>query len=366
MGHTRPYCLLFPKYVKHCTYTQYTQVVTESSIFHNRLEGHYFMIIRLGFVAMSIHLKNASPSKTMTVTNFEKLIDREAALRKLTRIAAENLQNSLRVLRHAHAHGLQVYRFTSKLIPLFGHELTRDWDFWGKLGPEFAEVGKFVRDKGMRVSFHPDHFTLLNSAKPDVLENSIADLERHTKMFQEMGLGEDAKLNIHVGGSYKDKEVSMQRFVDHWTQVPEHVQHRLTLENDDKTFTARETLELCERLGIPMVLDIHHHRCNNPEGDDLRDLMPRFFKTWEGTGLPPKIHVSSPKSETDMRHHADYIALEDVMPFFNLVQELSPDIDLDVMVEAKQKDDAAMRLADDLAGVPGMERRDGGSFVYQP
>lgn len=320
------------------------------------------MKIRLGFVAMSVHLKNASPSQTMTVTNFNKLHDQEAGLRKLTRIAASNLQNSLRILRHANAHGIHLYRFTSKLIPLLGHEITADWDFWGKLGPEFVEVGDFIRGHNMRVSFHPDHFVLINSQKRDVLDKSIADLERHVKMINLMGLDDTARLVMHVGGSYKNKEESLQRFETNWAEVPDSVKKHLTLENDDKTYTALETLSLCEKIGIPMVLDIHHHRCN-PGNEELRDLAPRVFRTWEGTGLVPKIHVSSPKSDADIKSHADYIALEDLVPFLDMVRELNTDID--IMVEAKQKDESAFRLARALAKLNGVTPIDGGSFFYK-
>ena len=50
------------------------------------------MIVRFGFVAMSMLLENASPSRTMTFASFSKLDDREAALRKLERTAEENLK----------------------------------------------------------------------------------------------------------------------------------------------------------------------------------------------------------------------------------------------------------------------------------
>lgn len=322
------------------------------------------MKVRLGFVAMSVHLKNASPSQTMTVTNYQKILDQEAGLRKLTRLAASNLQNSLRVLRHAVAHDLLVYRFTSKLVPLLGHELTEDWDFWGKLGPEFVEVGNFVKDNNVRVSFHPDHFTLLNSKNADVTRTSILDLERHVKMFDLMGLDERAKLVMHVGGSFKDKEESIRRFEENWGKVPEPVQRRITLENDDKTYTALETLTLCERLSLPMVLDIHHHRCN-PGQEELGNLVPRIFKLWEGTGLVPKIHVSSPKSATDLRGHSDYIDIRDLLPFLNLVREIDPQ-DLDIMVEAKKKDDAAMKLGDALSRVEGVRKINDGTFEFKP
>ncbi len=57
-------------------------------------------LIRLGYVAMSMELKNASPSKTMTFSQFQKIDNRKAAIRKLERIALENLENTLRMLKH--------------------------------------------------------------------------------------------------------------------------------------------------------------------------------------------------------------------------------------------------------------------------
>lgn len=320
------------------------------------------MIVRLGFVAMSVHLTNASPSRTMTVTNFQKLVDREAALRKITRIASSNLMNTLRILRHAVASGVYVYRFTSKLIPLFGHDLTQDWDFFHYLEKDLAEIGEFVRDNKVRVSFHPDHFTLLNSPNKDVIVRSIEDLSRHVDLFQAMQLDERAKMVIHVGGGYKDKETSLHRFIDNWSLVPERIKQRMTLENDDKTYTARETLDLCQKVGIPMVLDIHHHKCN-PEGD-LRDMAQPIFTTWDGTGLVPKIHASSSKSESDFRSHHALVHPEDLVPFLDLAREFNQD--LDVMLEAKEKDEALFTLAKELAVLPGFKQLAGGVFAYRP
>lgn len=68
-------------------------------------EVNEMTIVRLGYVAMSMELKNASPSKTMTFTQFKKIDDRRAAIRKLERIALLNLHNTLRVLKHNAAFG---------------------------------------------------------------------------------------------------------------------------------------------------------------------------------------------------------------------------------------------------------------------
>lgn len=157
------------------------------------------MIVRFGYVAMSVELEDSSPSKTMTMASFSKLPDREAGLRRLERIAEQNLHNTLRLLKHNRYLGVHVYRMTSKLIPLATHEQLQDWDPYPALAHAFAEVGVFVREHDMRVSFHPDHFTVLSTPRPEVFRNSVTDLNYHVRMLEAMGLDERALNNIHVG-----------------------------------------------------------------------------------------------------------------------------------------------------------------------
>ncbi|NOU70635.1 UV DNA damage repair endonuclease UvsE [Paenibacillus sp. LMG 31458] len=327
------------------------------------------MIIRLGYVAMSTIVKNASPSKTMTVTNFSKLLDRDAAIRKLERLGAENLHNTLRLLRHNRAHDIMVFRFSSRLIPLIGHEMLGDWDPITTLSAEFKELGSYAKQSGMRVSFHPDHFTVLSTPKEDVLQKSVEDLERHTAMFNAMGLGMESMCNIHVGGSYGDKEKAAKRFIQNFSALRPEIQRRITLENDDKTFTLQETLDIAEKVGAPMVLDIHHHAVNN-NGEDAADLWPRIRQTWSrqeseqseqaANVLPPKIHVSSPKSETDLRSHADYVEVGPLFAFLRAIAPTTPN--LDIMIEAKKKDEALFRLMEDLKMQEGVKVLDQASF----
>ncbi|MFC5450706.1 UV DNA damage repair endonuclease UvsE [Paenibacillus aestuarii] len=329
------------------------------------------MIVRLGYVAMSTVIENASPSRTMTATNFSKIADREAAIRKLERLGAENLHNSLRLLKHNRVHDIMVFRFSSKLIPLIGHELLQGWEPIAILADEFREIGDYVKQHGMRVSFHPDHFTVLSTPREDVLTNSIADLERHTAMLDAMGLGPEALSNIHVGGAYGDKEKSGERFVLNFQSLRPEIQKRVTLENDDKTFNSLETLEIAERVGAPMVLDIHHHEVNN-NGEEAHELWPRILRTWEPKAeelsqadpgapeLPPKIHVSSPKSESSPRSHADYVEAGPLYAFLREIAPLTPK--LDIMIEAKMKDGALFKLMEDMKQLPGVTVLNQASF----
>ncbi|MCR8643047.1 UV DNA damage repair endonuclease UvsE [Paenibacillus sp. N1-5-1-14] len=318
------------------------------------------MIVRFGYVAMSTIVEKASPSRTMTVTSFNKLQDREAGLRKLERLAAENLHNSLRLLKHNRAHDIVVFRFSSKLIPLIGHESVEGWNPMPVLADDFKAVGDYVKQHQMRVSFHPDHFTVLSTPRESVLQSSIGDIERHTAMLEAMGLNTDAKSNIHIGGAYGDKVTASKRFVEHFALLRPEVRARLTLENDDKTFTALETLEVCEQVGVPMVLDIHHDEVNLSEQTSV-ELWPRILKTWEQDApLPPKIHVSSPKNETNPRSHADYVDPVGLLAFMRGIAPFTPH--LDVMIEAKMKDSALIQLVQDLINETDVEQIDEASI----
>jgi UV DNA damage endonuclease len=317
----------------------------------------------------------------MTATAFAKLADREAAVRKLERIAADNLHNTVRLLRHNIAHDIQLYRFSSKLIPLLGHPLLEGWDPIPALAANFAEIGELVRAHGMRVGFHPDHFTVLSTPREDVLRTSMADLERHVRMFDAMGLDETAKCNIHIGGAYGDKTAAGERFVRQFLALPASIRRRLTLENDDKTFNTSETLAICEQVNVPMVLDIHHHQVN-PSGETVEQLWPRILQTWTGRssidgadgvdgvvdvvgvgGLPPKIHASSPKEGSNVRSHADYIEPGKFMEFLCSIADWTPN--LDVMIEAKMKDGALFQLMNDLRQHPDVTIVDQATLEYR-
>ena len=314
------------------------------------------MLIRFGFVAISMTLENASPSKTVTLKTFRYLAqdDPDLALEKLRRTAQENLDHCLRLLHYCNANHVKVFRFSSKVVPLATHPELSHWDYIRELQPQLTKLGDFIRENKMRVTFHPDHYTLINSPREGVFKAAVADLAHHCRLFNAMGLDNHAKLIIHVGGGYNDKEAALERFLTNWGRLPTGIASRLTLENDDKTFTASDTLYLCEKLQIPMVLDLHHFRCNQGDGERLDDIYPRFCATWGGSGLSPKIHVSSPKCETELRSHHDFVSPRDVYPQLVRLKTFRHG-EVAVMVEAKQKDKAMFRLVEDLSKLPGIK-----------
>ena len=322
------------------------------------------MLFRLGYVAMTLGLKDCSPSGTVTVTTFNKLPDEEAKLFRLRRIVRENLKNTLRILTFNQAINIKVYRFTSKLIPLATHPLAESWDYSGDFRNELREIGDYVKVNNLRVSAHPDHYTLINSESDKVLENSIKDLDYHVKLFEAMGLADYRyKLVLHVGGLYKDKKSSVNRFKSNFAKLPDRIRNRIIVENDDKSYTASDVLEISKDLGIPVVIDIHHHNCVN-NGEPLEEILPLAFDTWNKEYFNPKLHFSSPKGCKNFRSHADDIDISEFKGFLETAVKVKRDFD--VMIEAKNKEAALLKLSDELGEIKGIRRINESEFFVHP
>lgn len=304
------------------------------------------MLVRLGYVAMTLNLKDCSPSGTVTVKTLTGLPDEDARLYRLRRITRANLHSTLRILRYNKAYNIDVYRFTSKLVPLATHPMVAHWDYIEDFKDELREIGDFVKENDFRVSAHPDHYTLINSTSKKVLEDSIRDLDYHVKLFEAMGLEDyKYKLVMHIGGVYKDKESSVERFKENYEKLPDRIRKRLMLENDDKVYTARDVLNICNDLKVPMVLDVHHHNCVN-NGERLDEMLGEIFDTWKDEYFSPKIHFSTPKSCKDFRSHADDIDINEFYEFLGIAKGIGRDFD--VMLEAKNKDTALLNLTEEL------------------
>lgn len=319
-------------------------------------------IVRLGYVAMSVELKNSSPSQTMTFTQFQKIRDREAAIRKLERIALANLENTHRLLKHNVFHEIHFYRLTSRLIPLANHEELADWNYMKPLKEKLREIGEYVEKNSMRIDFHPDHFVVLNSSKMDVLKNSLKTLKMHYLILKGMAINPTHRCVLHVGGNYNETVKSLERFVDNWMSVPKSIQQMIILENDDTSFTLDDTLYLSEKLGIPLVFDYHHHLAHH-QNINWEENWQRVITTWKDSPLPIKMHISSPKSDAEFRHHSDYV---DVNMFFEFLNEIKGSVpEIHCMIEAKKKDEALFALIEDIKKREDVEMIDGSSFYLK-
>ena len=303
------------------------------------------MRVRLGYVAISKTLgKKVTSSSTVTFSNYSKIALPDKKLEKLKSVAASNLKDLETIIKYNIENNIHFYRITSALIPLVTHPEVGYWGHREFLKKDFEYVGKLINDSKMRVDTHPDEFNVINSINPKVVENTKINLVRQAEWFEDFkyDLG---KMVIHVGGATNGKDAGLERFITNFTTFPTEVKSKIIIENDDKTYTAQETLKLCNELNLPMVLDIHHHNCNN-NGENIYELIPKIFLTWENQQLPPKLHFSSPRDGEKDRKHSDFINANDFITFLENIKLLNTDID--IMLECKEKDLALFKLADDI------------------
>jgi UV DNA damage endonuclease len=297
--------------------------------------------LRLGLCCQ--FLEEPIKFRTTTVTAMKRL-GRLAQLDKASALCLANAEALRLSLEFCAGVGIRAFRINSQILPVKTHvevgydvgELPSAKDIESR----FRECGALAKEKDIRLSFHPDQFVVLNSPNPKTLEHSIAELEYQAEVASWVGAD---TLNIHGGGAYGDKSSALLALIKSIGRLPVAVRSRLTLENDDKVYTPFDLLPVCKDTGVPLVYDVHHHRCL-PDGLGVAEATELAMKTWD---REPLFHISSPLAGWDgpkpHRHH-DYIDPAD-FPKEWLRWPLTVD------VEAKAKELAVIRLLGQVQGM---------------
>ena len=301
--------------------------------------------MNLGYACINQTLDDYKPNRRTTAKYLRKLTPEEQ-LKKLNGLLKENLENTLKILQFNVKHDISLYRLSSDIVPLSTHKITSDWNYIEQERDLLKEIGDFIKENNLLVSMHPGQYTVLNSTTDDVVDRAIEDLEYHSSILQAMDLSTEHRIVLHIGGVYGDKESAIERFKENFQRLSTDIQDRLIIENDDKSYTTSEVLNIAQDLEIPMVFDLHHFNCNQTEDEKLEELFPQILKTWPQTETP-KIHFSSPRSEENYLSHADYIDSEDFNQFMSQAQEWT-ERDFNVMLECKKKDKALFKLREEL------------------
>lgn len=298
------------------------------------------MKIRLGYVALSKAMDNVTTSSTVTYTNY---LNKNYTVDKLLDITKNNLKNLKEIMIYNVKNNFHFYRLTSKLVPLATHDKV-NFDYITPLTSEYKKIGKIINDNKIRVDTHPDQYAVLNSMDKRIVTNTFQILEYHYKVLNALNI-KNPIIILHVGSSACGKKASITRFINNFNKLPKHIQKCIAVENDDKIYNIKNVLSLCNKLNIPMVLDYHHYICNNDE-EKIEDYIERIMNTWKD--INPKFHFSSPKSKLkkEFRSHHDYINSDEFIKFINLLKPYNKDVD--IMLEAKAKDDAISRLVREL------------------
>jgi UV DNA damage endonuclease len=268
------------------------------------------------------------------------------------------------VFSYLDRHDLRMYRMASSLAPYASHpDLPQFHQQVEECAEALAAVGARARELGIRLSTHPGQYTVLNSENPATVDAALAELEVHAGLMEAMGLPPESVIVLHVGGAAGGVKAGTDRFEAGYEGLSEAARRRLVLENDDRTYALVDVLPLARRLGVPVVWDILHHHCHDPEGIPDREALELALATWSER-VCPKIHFSSPRLDMterkkkvgrrverklvlpDLRNHADLV---DPLSFEDFLRNTAAGLEFDVLLEAKGKDLAVLRLREQLA-----------------
>jgi UV DNA damage endonuclease len=224
------------------------------------------------------------------------------------------------------------------VVPFASHPINKfNWQKHFK--EEFEAIGEYIAKNRMRISMHPDQFTLINSIRNEIFERAKKELKYHAKILDLMKLDTSAKIQIHVGGAYGDKKKSIERFVTRFHKLDDAIRRRLVIENDDKLYDLNDCLKISAQIQIPVLLDAFHHKLNN-EAQIEEDYFELTSKTWnvKRDGIP-MVDYSSQKPNGLPQQHSETINLED----FGIFLKQTKPFDFDVMLEIKDKEKSAIK-----------------------
>ena len=233
-------------------------------------------------------------------------------------------------------NGINFFRISSDIFPWASEYNIEDLPQYQRIKTVLSSCGNYARDNGVRLTSHPGPFNVLVSPREHVVQNTITDLTNHGKVFDLLGLDRTPynKINIHCNGVYGDKQSALDRFCKNFELLPESVQTRLTVENDDKAtmYSVKDLMYIHERIGIPIVFDYHHHKFCTGDMTE-QEALELAISTWP-KGITPVVHYSESKAlhesndKLKPQAHSDYIN--------NLPNTYGNKVD--IMVESKAKE----------------------------
>lgn len=296
------------------------------------------MKIRLGYACITETLPITT---SHTYTYKEYLTNKN--LDKLFLTIEKNLLSLKEILIYNIRNNIHFYRISSNLIPLATKE-EAIFDYLDIYSNIYNEISQLIEDNNLRVDLHPSEFCVINSVKEDVVKQSINILKYHHSLMKYLKITNQV-LVLHIGSSVFGKTNSLTRFCNVFKKLPNELKSVIAIENDDKIFNVDDCIEIYKRLNIPIVFDYHHHFCN-PSKSTFDQFMPIVLKSWHNK--IPKIHFSSPrgKAKNNIRSHADYINSKAFIDFVNELKKYNTSVD--IMIEAKKKDEALFRLVREL------------------
>jgi len=307
-------------------------------------------VINLGYACICKSLSEDVP-KSKRITTNRSMIKRtfeKKGIKYASELALANVRDLKKIIQWNEDHNIKFYRLSSEMFPWASEYNIEDLPDFENIARIMGEAGDLANKYGQRLTTHPGPFNKLASPKERVVLSTITDLEIHGKMLDllKQPRTPQAKINIHVGAAYGDKPMALGNFNRNFERLSDAVKTRLTVENDDKKslYSTHELYDgVHKKIGVPIVHDLHHHKfCDG--GLDQKDALALAVSTWGDT--KPVIHYSQSRSieynDTKIRENAHSDTYWKPVNTYGF--------DVDVMLEAKAKEQALFKMRELLMG----------------
>jgi len=262
-----------------------------------------------------------------------------ATQERMASLVSQNLDTLNRILHYNHANHIHMFRISSDVIP-FGSNKAVSFSWQTLYAEELQTLGEKAKQSDIRLSMHPGQYTVLNSPHAHVVENAIRDLEYHCDFLEAMGMDASNKIILHIGGIYGDKPAAIERFNRHYISLDDRIKQHLVIENDDTCYNIEDVLAIGVDLKIPVVFDNLHHALNPASVScSPSEWIAACAKTWCNKDGTQKIHYSQQAQGKRAGSHSETTDL----PTFLRFHKTLPTIDLDIMLEVKDKNVSALK-----------------------
>lgn len=298
-------------------------------------------INNIGYACMNLDTYPSS-FRTCRLKNLNENIHRE--------LIEHNLDVLESMIDYNILNKVKLYRISSSLIPFASSkECTLYWK--SEFKERLIEIGQKINSYKMRISVHPGQYTIINSPKYEVVENSIKELKYHCDILEALQADKSCKIILHIGGMYKDKKSAIKRFVENYKTLPSEVKERLVIENDDKIFNIEDALQISSMTGVPVIYDnLHHFLLPSMYNLNEGEILEKVICTWNKKERP-KIHYSQQAVGKPKGSHSSTINLK---KFIEDYENTYKYFDIDIMLEVKDKNRSFKKV--DLYINPGAEK----------
>lgn len=287
----------------------------------------------LGYCCINLSTKDRelSVNRSMVRNTFLK-----KGITYASELALKNVEDLFCIVKWNFMNQIFLYRMSSSMIPWMSEYELSDLPDYEKIKETLQAIGRVAKKFKQRLTFHPGPFNVLPSPNIEVVLKTHKELRQHSEIMDLMGLDRSpyAAINIHIGGSYNDKDQTLKRFVDVYQNINESIKSRLVIENDDKIsqYSIQDLYgAIYSHTGLPITFDYFHHSFN-PGDLSEREALELAMETWP-TGIRPLTHFSSSKKKNEDQTSPERAHAEFIYEHINTYG-----YDLDIEIEAKAKD----------------------------